>query len=267
MLWRHLCLVRAWSAAGLPSGMMLLGGSIATAQSPAAPAATRAEPSAPPAEVTTETVDLLRGRQGGRPDRGRTRPGTGQGPFDPRTIRTKSPAQRDRAARAGRGEQGRPGRRRGRRRPRNAEHRAWARWRNREGAFGEFQADAPRAGLRSIPTTGEPPSRSVAVPAGESVDLTITGVCLNYGLPAPTGRDKLTVMDVDEYTTDPRDPQGAPHPLDARHQPRRRPGGDVAALQRPHVRGDDGAIRQGHEPVGDRPGRPVRRGPRGIDLA
>src|SRR5881397_826363 len=58
MLWRHLCLVRAWSAAGLLSGIMLLGGSVATAQAPAA-ATSRPEPSAPPAEVATETVDLL----------------------------------------------------------------------------------------------------------------------------------------------------------------------------------------------------------------
>ncbi len=44
----------------------------------------------------------------------------------------------------------------------------------------------------------------MAVPAGESVDLTIRGVCLNYGLPAPTPRDNLVVMDVDTYTNDPR---------------------------------------------------------------
>ncbi len=75
---------------------------------------------------------------------------------------------------------------------------------NREGAFGDFQADAPAAGLRSIPATGEGRARSVAVPAGESIDVSITGVCLNYGLPAPTPRDTLTVMDVDAYTTDPR---------------------------------------------------------------
>jgi hypothetical protein len=75
---------------------------------------------------------------------------------------------------------------------------------NRAGAFGEFQSDEPAGGLRSIPTTGEPNSRSVAVPAGQTVDVTIPGVCLNYGLPAPTPRDTLTVMDVDSYTTNPR---------------------------------------------------------------
>src|SRR5215831_15061612 len=64
MLWRHLCLVRAWSAAGLVGGMMLLGGSVATAQGPT-PATSRPEPSAPPAEVATATVDLLQAGKAG----------------------------------------------------------------------------------------------------------------------------------------------------------------------------------------------------------
>src|SRR5437764_15075176 len=64
MMWRHLCLVRAWSAAGLLSGLMLLGGSITAAQTPA-PAAVRTEPSAPPVEVATETVDLLQASKSG----------------------------------------------------------------------------------------------------------------------------------------------------------------------------------------------------------
>lgn len=75
---------------------------------------------------------------------------------------------------------------------------------NRQGAFGEFQADAPAGGLRSVPVTGEPGARTVAVPAGESIDVSITGVCLNYGRPAPTPRDTLTLMDVNTYTEDPR---------------------------------------------------------------
>ena len=202
MLWRHLCRVRAWSAAGLLSGMMLLGGSAATAQSPApAPAAVRAEPSAPPAEVATETVDLLQARKAGD----LTVAARGQGQDKVRMTLRNTTKRRlnvivppglvaaSKVAQAGAGGGGR-----------GMQSIGLGSVANREGAFGEFQADAPAGGLRSIPTTGEPRSRSVAVPAGESVDLTITGVCLNYGLPAPTGRDKLTVMDVDEYTTDPR---------------------------------------------------------------
>ncbi len=259
----------AWSGPGRPrafsSGMMLLGGSAATAQTPApAPAAARAEPSAPPAEVATETVDLLQARKAGD----LTVAARGQGQDKVRMTLRNTTKRRlnvivppglvaaSKVAQAGAGGGGR-----------GMQSIGLGSVANREGAFGEFQADEPAGGLRSIPTTGEPRSRSVAVPAGESVDLTIPGVCLNYGLPAPTGRDTLTVMDVDEYTTDPRIRKALRTPRDARHQPRRRPGGDVAGLQRPPLRGDDGAIRQGHEPVGDRPGRPVRRGPRRVNLA
>src|SRR5439155_13768916 len=75
---------------------------------------------------------------------------------------------------------------------------------NREGAFGEFQGNQAIAGLRSVPATGAPPRQSVAVPVGETIELSIPAVCLNYGLPSPTGRDTLQLVDVDTYTTDPR---------------------------------------------------------------
>jgi hypothetical protein len=182
--------------------MMLLGGSAATAQAPAsAPATARPEPSAPPAEVTTDTVDLLQAGKSG--DLTVIAHGQGQ---DKVKMTIHNTTQRrlnvivppglvaaSKVAQAGAGGGG------GR-----LQSIGLGSVTNREGAFGEFQAEAPPGGLRSIPTTGEPHSRSVAVPAGESVDLTITGVCLNYGRPAPTPRDSLTVMDVDTYTTDPR---------------------------------------------------------------
>jgi hypothetical protein len=75
---------------------------------------------------------------------------------------------------------------------------------NQQGAFGDFQGQATVAGLRSIPPSAEPRTRAVAVPVGETIELVIPAVCLNYGLPSPTGRDTLKVMDVDTYTTDPR---------------------------------------------------------------
>jgi hypothetical protein len=75
---------------------------------------------------------------------------------------------------------------------------------NRQGAFGDFQGEATVAGLRSVPPSGEPRTRAVAVPIGETIDLVIPAVCLNYGLPSATGRDTLKLMDVDTYTTDPR---------------------------------------------------------------
>jgi hypothetical protein len=75
---------------------------------------------------------------------------------------------------------------------------------NSEGAFGGFDGNGQARGLRSIPASGETQSRSLAVPVGETIDVSITAVCLNYGKPSPTGRDKLTLMDVDTYTADPR---------------------------------------------------------------
>src|SRR3954463_10578396 len=62
MLWRHLCLVRAWSAAGLVTGLLTFGAAPAPAQTsgPADP-----EKSTPPAEVVTETVDLLKASKAG----------------------------------------------------------------------------------------------------------------------------------------------------------------------------------------------------------
>jgi hypothetical protein len=197
MMWRHLCLVRAWSAAGLVGGMMLLGGSAASAQPPA-PTPVRPEPLAPPAEVATQTVDLLEAGKAG--DLVVSTHGHGQDKVRmtlrnttkrrlnvivPPGLVAASKVAQPGGAGGGRGMQsiglGTVG--------------------NGEGAFGEFQGGG-QGGLRSIPTTGELRARSVAVPASESVDLTIRGVCLNYGLPAPTPRDSLIVMDVDTYTTD-----------------------------------------------------------------
>src|SRR5271169_4783509 len=64
MLWRHLCLVRAGLAAGLVTGFLTIGASIATAQTrPSAPA--DSEPTSVPVAVATETIDLLEGRNAG----------------------------------------------------------------------------------------------------------------------------------------------------------------------------------------------------------
>ena len=73
-----------------------------------------------------------------------------------------------------------------------------------KGAFGEFQGEAAVAGLRSVPPTTDAATRSVAVPAKETIDISVPVVCLNYGLPAPTGRDTMILMDVETYTTDAR---------------------------------------------------------------
>jgi hypothetical protein len=39
---------------------------------------------------------------------------------------------------------------------------------------------------------------------GETIELNIPAVCLNYGWPTPTSRDKFTLMTVEQYTQNPR---------------------------------------------------------------
>jgi hypothetical protein len=72
---------------------------------------------------------------------------------------------------------------------------------NRPGSFGMFAGTGSSPGLQSVPAS-DPLRNSVTVPAGESLDLPIPGVCLNFGLPTPTPRDVFTLMDVDDYSTD-----------------------------------------------------------------
>ena len=75
---------------------------------------------------------------------------------------------------------------------------------NREGAFGEFRSTSPPAGLQSVGAADESRSRQVTVPVGETIEFVIPAVCLNYGMPTPTPRDTFRLMDVDEYSSDPR---------------------------------------------------------------
>jgi len=76
---------------------------------------------------------------------------------------------------------------------------------NQPGAFGEFQGASEATGFQSVAVTPEKAeSNAITVPAGQRVELTIPGVCLNFGAPTPTARDKFQVVDVDQYTNDPR---------------------------------------------------------------
>jgi len=79
---------------------------------------------------------------------------------------------------------------------------------NEPGAFGAFRQVPPDAGFRSIPVTdnarfGES-AHAITVPVGQTVEIAIPAVCLNYGMPTPTARDKFELMDVDDYSHDPR---------------------------------------------------------------
>jgi len=187
---------------------MLIGGSIATAQTqkPAtavtvAGAVTDPEPSSPPVEVATETVDLLKASKTG--DLGVVARGQGQDRVH-LTIRNRSsrrlnvivPPGLVAASSVGQGGRGAGGG--------VLQSMGLGAATNREGAFGEFRATGGPVGLQSIPATDESRSRQVTVPVGETIDLSIPAVCLNFGLPAPTPRDTFTLQDVDDYSSDPR---------------------------------------------------------------
>ena len=225
MLWRHLCLVRAWSAAGLLSGLMIFGGSLAPAQTtrPVDP-----EPSSPPAAVVTETVEVLKGSKAG--DLSVVARGHGQERVK-LTIRNTSgkrlnvilPPGLVAASAAGQGGEG--------------AFRAWAWGGHRVGwaASASSVAQARRVFSRCPLMTPRSASR-VTIPASETMELVIPAVCLNFGLPTPTPRDTFTLMDVDDYSPDVRVPQVTSQPGLAGNEPGGCPVGDVAGVQRRPVR-------------------------------
>lgn len=192
MLWRHLCLVRVWSVVGLFSGLMILGSSLATAQSsrPDDP-----EKISAPANVVTETVDLLKASKVG--DLSVVARGQGQDRVR-LTIRNTSskrlnvvlPAGLVASAPAGQG--------------RGLQSMGLGMFSNRPGSFGQFLGNGGDEGLQSMAIDDSSLNPSMTVPAGESLDVTVTAVCLNFGLPTPTPRDRFTLVDVDDYSTDSR---------------------------------------------------------------
>src|SRR5208282_3241291 len=75
---------------------------------------------------------------------------------------------------------------------------------NRPGSFGQFRGSGGDEGLQSVAIDDSALDSSITVPAGESLDVTVTAVCLNFGLPTPTPRDRFTLVDVADYSTDSR---------------------------------------------------------------
>jgi hypothetical protein len=201
MLWRHLDLVRAGLAAGLVSGTMFIGASIATAQTKP-PAAADTEPSSGPIGVATETVNLLHANKAGDLNV----VARGHGPEKVHlSIRNRSTRRLNvivppgLVAASSVGQGGRGGGPGG-----GMQSMGLGSAANREGAFGDFRGTGGPVGLQSVGAFDEPRSREVAVPVGQTIELTIPAVCLNYGWPTPTARDTFTLMSVDEYTPDPR---------------------------------------------------------------
>jgi hypothetical protein len=194
MLRRHLCLVRAWSAAGLLSFLTLPS---AFADEPADPL--------PTASAQATTVKILDARKSG--DLGVELRGHGQAQV--RMILKNTSAKRLNvvippglvAASAvgqgagGAGAGGGPG----------LQSMGLGAPGNKGGGFGNFGSNADNpVGFRSVPVVPEIDRTAVVVPAGQTVELDMPAVCLNYGLPSPNVRDKLTLVDVDDFSRDPR---------------------------------------------------------------
>ncbi len=198
MLWRHLCPVRVWSAVCLFSGVMILAGSPATAQSsrPDDP-----ERISAPANVATATVDLLKASQVG--ELSVVARGQGQERVC-LTIRNTSsqrlnvvlPAGLVASAAAGQGQGRGPGG--------GFQSMGLGMFSNHRGGFGQFRGSGGDEELQSVALDSSSLDSSITVPAGESLDVTVTAVCLNFGLPTPTPRDRFTLVDVAAYSTDSR---------------------------------------------------------------
>jgi len=75
---------------------------------------------------------------------------------------------------------------------------------NRPGGFGQFRGSGGDDRPQSVALDSSALDSSITVPAGESLDVTVTAVCLNFGLPTPTPRDRFTLVDVADYSSDSR---------------------------------------------------------------
>jgi hypothetical protein len=191
MLWRHLCLVRALSAAGLLACSML---------GTSARAGSETEPAAAPPEVVTETVPVLEGQKSG--DLFVEVRGDGQ---DKVRFRLKNQSAKRlnvvippglvASSTVGQGAAGGAG---------GFQSMGLGSVSNRPGAFGQFRVAANESGLRSIDVADPDRSGVVTVPAGKEIEFHIPAVCLNYGLTTPAPRHKFRLVDVNDYSRDPR---------------------------------------------------------------
>ncbi len=191
MLWRHLGLVRAWSAAGLLTSTMLGAALMAPA---------RAEPDKSP---SGPAVSILKAEKAG--DLKLDVRGAGQEKVrlnltnkSANVLRVVLPAglvASSVPAQPPGGGGGRGG----------FQSMGLGAVGNRPGSFGEFaRKDADAPGFRSVALSNPEIDKVVTVPVGEAVELTLPGVCLNFGIRTPNIRDKFQLVDVDDYSGDPR---------------------------------------------------------------
>ena len=72
------------------------------------------------------------------------------------------------------------------------------------GSFGAFRGNrADAAGFRSMPTTASTPE-GLAVSPGQTIEVPVPSVCLNFGLPTPTAKNVFDLKDVESYSPDAR---------------------------------------------------------------
>jgi hypothetical protein len=202
MFWRHLCLVRAGLAAGLLSGFTMMGAPVASAQVQPRTAAD-SEPSAGPVTIATDTVNLLAASRAGDLDvaargHGQERVQLSIHNRSSRRLNVIVPPGLVASSTAGQGRGGGGGGAGG------LQSMGLGSAVNREGAFGEFRGTGNPEGLQSIAAAEEARSRAVAVPVGETIEILIPAVCLNFGKATPTPRDTFRLVDVEEYTQNPR---------------------------------------------------------------
>jgi hypothetical protein len=180
MMWQHLSWVRAWSAAGLLTGSII--GSAAMAE-PAEPA--------PDASAGVETVGVLAAQQAGD----LTLKLRGQGQDKVRfSVRNNSAKRLNVVLPPGLVAASVTG---------QLQSMGLGSVNNAPGGFGSFRSAPPESGLRSVPPA-DPRADAVPVPAGQTVEFNVPAVCLNYGMPTPTPRDSFNLVDVDDYSPDPR---------------------------------------------------------------
>jgi len=190
MLWRHLWLVRAWSAAGLLSGTIF-----------GTPAAAEPEGSTPGGEVVTKTVRVLEAKQSGELSldirgQGQDRVRVAIRNTSDKRLNVVLPPGLVASSALGQGRGGGGGG--------GFQSMGLGSVGNRAGGIGDFQNGTNEAGFRSVPVTPETPARAVTVPVGQTVELTVPSVCLNYGIRTPNARDRFELVDVEEYSPDPR---------------------------------------------------------------
>jgi hypothetical protein len=187
---RPLCLVRAWSAAGLLSIVAPLA---ARAQEPAEPV--------PTAAGRAETVSILDASKAG--DLAVDVRGHGQSRVrmtlkntSARRLNVVLPPGLVAASAAGQAPPAGGG-------AGGLQSMGLGAAGNAPGAFGKFDnRDANAPGFRSVDV--EQVAQKVTVPAGETISIDVPSICLNFGLPSPGAKDKLTLVDVDDYSRDPR---------------------------------------------------------------